>query len=166
MRSKIIKQEEQKDNTACNTYGWSNNIARSERENNVYKITKYCKNKSKWTSMKSLNDILKLIWAYLTICLEKNKVSHMPFIILWKATFHCNYCIFYSLFGNLFHLNMKPLLQWISQQTHKTTMKLHNRIAQDGLLLLLPVKLTKIHQAHLKWNLYNRQGPTNANGIV
>lgn len=48
----------------------------------------------------------------------------------------------------------------------KTIMNLHNRIAQDGLLLLVPVKLTKTHQAHLKSNLYNRQGPTNANGTV
>lgn len=95
---------------------------------------------------------------------KNNKANHMHYITLWKAAFDCNYCKFYSLFGNLFHLNMKSRLQWISQNTHKTIMNLHNRVAQDG--LLVPVKLTKTHQAHLKWNLYNRQGPTNANGTV
>lgn len=129
-------------------------------ENNVYKITKYCKNRREWASMESLDYIVKLSWAYLTlyalgkwkiikkIIKKKNqnqKTNHMHHITLFKATFDCNYCKFYSLFGNLFQLNMKSHLQWISQHIHKIIMNSHNRMAHNGLLLSVPVRLTKTH---------------------
>lgn len=117
--------------------------------------------------MEILDCTVKLIWAYLTpFTLGKKKVSNIHHITRFKATFDCTYCKFYSLFGNLFQLSMKSCLQWISQHIHKIIMNSHNRTAQNGLLLLVPVKRTKIHKAHLKCNLYNRQGPTDANSTV
>lgn len=60
----------------------------------------------------SLDYIVKLIQAYLIqFPLGGGKFSHMHYITLFKAAFVCKYCKFYSLFGNLFQLNMKSCLQ-------------------------------------------------------
>lgn len=78
---------------------------------------------------------LSFIW--LNICFEKKQSESYASYYIFKATFDCNYYKFYSLFGNLFQLNMKSLLQWICQHIHKIIMNSHNKTVHNGLLLLV-----------------------------
>lgn len=50
-----------------------------------------------------------LSFVWLNICFEKKQSESYASYYIFKATFDWNYCKFYSLFGNLFQLNMKSL---------------------------------------------------------
>lgn len=111
---------------------------------------------------------VKLIWVLFDsiFALKKSRVSHTHHITFLKqhlTEIIANFTVYLAISSNSIWNPSAMNLPTHTQNHYELTQQ---NGTQWTFALSTEVKLGKTHYVYLKWNLYNRHGPTNANGTV